>query len=342
MKYRELSNEQRRQLIDAQQAFRVWREADQEFRHGYPPLYKGYRATMRWKPVNGREYLYRGDKSLGLRSPETERIKAEYADQRTKLRARLTRLENRLEEMRPVNRAMGLGRVPEIAARVLRRLDHEDLLGKHLFVAGTHAMFAYEARTGVLFEGDLTATTDIDFLWDARRRFTFLMKDVQERGVLGLLQQVDATFRKHNSYNAANDDPYLVDFIRPEQRREGFKAPPAFTKRAGDLEPAAIKGLQWLVNAPKFEDIAIGEDGSPLFLSCVDPLVFSLHKVWVSKQFGRGPQARRDMAQAVAVASMAQTYLKASFDRKTLKGLPNELLAGADELTKAIRAQDAA
>lgn len=342
MKFRELSNEQRRQLVDAQQAFKVWREADQEFRHGYPPIYKGYRAQMRWKPVHGREYLYRGNKSLGLRSPETERIKAEYTDQRTKLRARLTRLENRLEDMRPVNRAMGLGRIPDIAARVLRRLDNEGLLGKHLFVAGTHAMFAYEARTGVLFDGDLTATADIDFLWDARQRFTFLMQDVQERGVLGLLQQVDDTFRKHNTYNAANSDPYLVDFIRPEQSQEGFKATPAFTKIAGDIEPAAIDGLQWLVNAPKFEDVAIGEDGSPLLLSCVDPLVFSLHKLWVSKKFGRGQQARRDAAQAVAVASMAQIYLGAKLDKKSLKEIPSVLLAGLDELAKAIRAQAAA
>jgi hypothetical protein len=297
---------------------------------------------MRWKVVNGKEYLYRGEKSLGLRSAETERIKADYTDQRTKLRARLTRLENRLEEMRPVNRAMGLGRVPAIAARVLRRLDNDGLLGRHLFVAGTHALFAYEARTGVLFEGDLTSTKDIDFLWDARQRFTFLMKGVEERGVLRLLQDVDATFRKLNSYNAANDDPYLVDFIRPEQRHEGFKPPPKFTKRAGDLEPAAIKGLQWLVNAPKFEEVAIGEDGSPLLLSCVDPVVFSLHKLWVSRQYGRGAQARRDAAQAVAVAAMAATYLGAKFDKKTLSGLPKELLAGADELTKAVRAQDAA
>jgi hypothetical protein len=341
MKLRELSNEQRRQLVDAQQAFKIWREADQEFRHGYPPLYKGYRATMRWKPIGGRQYLYRGDKSLGLRSPDTERIKAEYADQRTKLRTRLTRLENRLDEMRPVNRAMGLGRVPDIAARVLRRLDREGLLGKHLFVAGTHALFAYEARTGVLFEGELTATTDIDLLWDARQRFTFLMKDVRERGVLGLLQQVDKTFRKHNSYSAANDDPYLVDFIRPEERTEGFRSPPALTELESDLEPAAIKGLQWLLNARKFEDIAIGEDGSPLLVSCVEPLVFSLHKLWVSKQFGRGAQARRDAAQAVAVAAMAETYLGLKIDNKSLKGLPNQLLAGSVELAKAVREQNA-
>jgi hypothetical protein len=337
MKFPELSNEQRRQLVDAQQTFRVWREADQDFRHGYPPLYKGYRANMRWKPVNGKDYLYRGAKSLGARSPENERIKAEYTDQRTKLRTRLTKLEKRLEEMRPVNRAMGLGRVPDIAARVLRRLDSAGLLGKHLFVVGTHALYAYESRTGVLFDADLTSTTDIDFLWDARQRFSFLMQDVKVRGLLGLLQQVDPTFQTLDAFRAANNDPYLVDAVRPEQQHEGFKPAPSITPRAGDLEPAAIKGLQWLINAPKLEEVAIGEDGRPLLISCVDPRVFALHKHWIAKQALRGRQRKRDAEQAAAVAALAMNYMALKFGKADLKGFPTQLLEGAEELTKSAR-----
>ena len=342
MKFPELTNEQRRQLVDAQQAFRVWREADQEFRHGYPPLYKGFGATMRWKPVNGKVYLYRGEKSLGVRSPETERIKEEYTDQRSKLRARLTRLGKRLEEMRPVNRAMGIGRVPAIAARVLRRLDREGLLGKHLVVAGTHSLYAYEARTGVLFDAALTATTDIDFLWDARQRFTFLMQDVKERGVIGLLQQVDPTFRKLNAYRAANDDPYLVDIIRLERRNEAFKPAPPLSKKAGDLEPAATKGLQWLVNAPKFEEVAVGDDGLPLLVSCIEPRVFALHKLWISKQMERGRQAKRDAEQAAAVAAVAMHHMGLKFGKADLKGFPKQLLDGVAEVTAAARKLEAA
>ena len=44
--------------------------------------------------------------------------------------------------------------------------------------------------------GELMATTDIDFLWDARQRFTFLMQDINERGVMALLRQVDSTFTR--------------------------------------------------------------------------------------------------------------------------------------------------
>ncbi len=40
----------------------------------------------------------------------------------------------RLKDMARLNRAFNLGRVPTIAARILRKLDQEGLLGKHLFV----------------------------------------------------------------------------------------------------------------------------------------------------------------------------------------------------------------
>ena len=81
--------------------------------------------------------------------------------------------------MERINRAMNLGRVPDIAARVLSKLDEEGLLGKHVCVAGTHSLYAYEARAGIFFDGELTATKDIDLMFDARQRFTFIMKDVR-------------------------------------------------------------------------------------------------------------------------------------------------------------------
>src|SRR5262245_60063439 len=169
VEFAELSNEQRRQLIDAKQAFNAWRDADREFRHSY-------RGSMRWKKVSGIEYLYRTygavKKSLGARSPDTERIKDDYMEQRGRLRQRATRLKSRLEEMDQINRAHMLGRVPDTAARVLRKLDEEGLLGKQLFVVGTHSLFAYESRSGVLFESGLTATTDVDLLWDVRRKLS--------------------------------------------------------------------------------------------------------------------------------------------------------------------------
>lgn len=325
MGFAELTAEQRRQRIDATQAFEIWREADREFRHSY-------RGSMHWRFVGSRQYLSRkyGQvwEQVGPRSTETERIRTDYDAQRKALRARLTKLEKALDGMEKINRAMNLGRVPNIAARVLDRLDREDLLGSHVCVVGTHSLYAYEARAGILFGGELTATRDIDLLFDARQRFTFIMSNVKERGFIGLLKQVDGTFRKVRGYKAANDDPYVVDMIRPERRHEASRSDPELSLNPGDLQPAPIRGLQWLQNAPKFEEVVIGESGRPVRIVCVDPRAFALHKLWLSKQVDRGASRRRDAMQAAAVASVARDYLGLKFNPKELSALPKELLAG--------------
>jgi hypothetical protein len=116
---------------------------------------------MRWHTVNGVEYLYRAKRSLGPRGPERERIKTDYDAHRFGLQSRLETLNLRLGEMTRVNRAMGLGRVPKLSARILRKLDSAGLLGRHLFVVGTHALFAYEAAAGIFFESGLTERMSI-------------------------------------------------------------------------------------------------------------------------------------------------------------------------------------
>lgn len=333
MQFAELSADQRRQRIDAVQAFEVWRESEREFRHGY-------RGSMHWQRKPSGEYLARkyGQvwTQIGKRSPETEQIKADYISRRAELRARLTKLEKSLSKMDKINKAMNLGRVPGIASRVLAKVDGADLLGKHVVVAGTHSLYAYEARAGIFFGGDLTATKDIDFLFDARQRFTFLMSDTKERGFIGLLKQVDSSFRKLKSYNAANSDPYAVDLIRPLHPKESVRRDHELTLNPGDLQPAAIQGLEWLVNAPRFEETVFGEDGRPVRICCVDPRAFALHKLWLSRRDDRNPTARRrDHLQAVAVAVAARDYMGLKFDKRELSALPKELLAGTDTLLKS-------
>lgn len=331
MSFVDLTADQRRQRIDAVQAFAVWRETDREFRHSY-------RGTMHWRRVGVTEYLSRKYDNVwtqvGKRSPETEQIKADYTAQRTELRARLTRLEKNLAGMDRISKAMGLGRVPRIAARVLQRIDEADLLGRHVVVAGTHCLYAYEARAGIFFGGELTATKDIDLLFDVRQRFTFIMHDTRELGFIGLLKQVDGSFRKFRTYNATNADAYAVDLIRPPSANEASRADKKPSLNPGDLQPAAIDGLQWLINAPRFEETVFGEDGRPLRLVCVDPRAFALHKLWLSRRDDRGAnQRKRDAMQAAAVAVAAQDYMGLKFDRKELAALPKELLDGVGVLT---------
>lgn len=336
MELAELSADQRRRLVDATQVFEAWREADREFRHSY-------RGAMRWKTVNGMQYLYRTfgkiGNSLGPRSPELEKVKADYSEQRMRLRRRLSGLETRLKDMARLNRAFNLGRVPIIAARILRKLDQEGLLGKHLFVVGTNSLYAYEAAAGVVFETGLTATEDVDLLWDVRRHLSLALIDTRKEGVLGLLRQVDHSFAaRANGFRATNDEGYYVDLIRPLTKTELAKSPPKLGEADEDLEAAGILGLEWLIHAPKFEHVAIGTDGLPLWMSCIDPRAFALHKLWLSKQPNReGIKRRRDLEQAKAVAHVAKDYLDLKFDAKDLSALPLELVKEAGSLMKGVR-----
>ena len=89
---------------------------------------------MRWQSSKGKTYLYEAhgkvSKSLGRKTPELERRKREHDAKRLKLKNRVKVLQKRQGSMAPVNRALSLGRVPKIAARILRALDREGSAGQ--------------------------------------------------------------------------------------------------------------------------------------------------------------------------------------------------------------------
>ena len=140
----ELTNEQRRQLIDVQQVYAA--------RMGAKKLSRGH---FRWGKRSSGEYLLRAssgrERSFGPRSPETEERMA--AHERARLTYRTT--GKRLEAMARVNKALRLNRVPLIAAKVLRVLDDANLLGESLFVIGTNALFAYEMKAASCLKATL-------------------------------------------------------------------------------------------------------------------------------------------------------------------------------------------
>jgi hypothetical protein len=336
MSIRELRGEQRRQLIDTQQVFDTWRQAHREANHRFA-------GSMRWGERNGTDYLLRkigqSERSLGPRSVETERAYEAFASGRAENQDRLAGLTNRLDELAPVNRALGLGRVPVIAARILRECDEAGLLGEHLTIVGTNALYAYEAAAGVQTESDLVASLDIDLLYDARRRLSLALSGVRATGLIGLLRAVDTSFAPIHprNFRAANRDGYLVDLIRPETRDPiRDKSRPALTDLPEDLEGAAIFGLGWLVNSPKMDVVAIDERGYPVRMVVIDPRAFALHKAWVSAREDREPvKARRDFQQAQTAALIARRYLRRSFESTELDALPKELRELAPKIEPA-------
>jgi len=307
----ELSNEQTRQLIDVCHVFEAHRAAR-----------KMAQGSYRWKQARGHEYLtvtrQSKERSLGRRSPETEALLERHKRDRERFRS----TRDRLKEMARVNKALRLNRIPQTAAKVLRALDEAELLGHSLFVIGTNAMYAYEAKAGVLFESSILATRDFDLLWDAKKRIRLAASKVSHEGLLGVLRQADKSFSTVNDYGmrAQNRDGYFVDLFCPNVH------PPPEPMVPEDIEPIPDSANDWLVAAQKVDETAIGEDGLPVRIICVDPRIFALHKAWLSQQQSRQARSRpRDIAQARLAAAAAQDYLGLKIDRRLLRHLPKPL-----------------
>lgn len=311
--FAEMTANQRRMLVDTRQLWEAWRAAYR--------CRMGYAGSLSWKSQGGGEYLVkvfddaeakiRKMRSLGPRSPETERIFAAFKAGREEARSRLEALSNRLSEQARLNRAVDLGRVPTLAARVLRRLDREGLLGHNILVAGTNALYAYEAAAGVLVETSLLATGDLDILLEARARLRLTVAGSEPARILDILKSVDRSFEKMEgwSYRAVNRDGYFIDLIKAEANPPWREERDSFGP--GDLEASPITNLKWIINAPRFEAIAVGEDGQPVPMACPDPRAFALYKLWLgTNDPARDPVKKsRDIAQAHTVATIVHGYL---------------------------------
>jgi hypothetical protein len=306
---------------------------------------------MVWTEAKGHSYLARSyyDKaglrrqaSLGVRSPETERIKAEFEQAREESAARLKQMDTVIARQAAVNRALGLGRVPLIGARIIRALDAVGVLGAGIRVLGTNAIYVYEAAAGVRIDPGLTTTEDVDLLLDSRHRLSFVATDeVQDASLLRILQRVDKSFeRAQQSFRAVNRNGYLVDLIRPLRDPPWAAERGTLGKDPSDLAAVEIAGLAWHESAAPFEAICIDEQGRPLRIVTSDPRVFAAHKLWLSQRDDREPiRRRRDDEQARAVASLVTTYMPhLEFEWDHLRMLPKELVERAKALFEVQRA----
>lgn len=301
-----LSNQQRLHQVNTEQLYESYRFA---LSHA-----ASYTYGMRWKTVRGTEYLFkdrdrRGNgKSLGPRSAQTEEIMAAFTAGRAVARERLALVTEKIQEQARLNKALRLNRVPRVIARVLRELDkvglHDDFT-----VIGTQVMYAYEAAGGAHFLLELLASGDVDLLYDARKKMTVVSEKLDGNGLLGLLKKADKTFEcvRENGYRAVNAGQFMVDLVVAPR---GMLATENVTFCKSDLVAVEVPGLQWLLNCPKLETVAIDEDGWPVPMRAPDPRAFALHKAWLSGLPAREPVKRpRDLDQARAVARLVQDQM---------------------------------
>jgi hypothetical protein len=313
IEFQELNSDQRREAVNTRQRYAAYREAQDRA--------KGYRGSMVWSQIGGHEYLVRSlyDKSgvrrqtsLGPRSPETEAIKRDYERGRSEAQARLEDLQGAVARQTAVNRALGLGRVPLIGAKIIRALDQAGMLGSGIRVLGTNAIYAYEAAAGVRIDPGLTTTEDIDLLFDARGGLTFEASDeVSHPSLLHLLRKIDRSFtRSKETFRAVNSNGYLVDLIKPLHSPPWASEHERIGPDAQDLLAVEIEGLDWHESAPSFEAVTIDERGEPCRIVTTDPRVWTAHKLWLSKRQDREPlRRRRDEAQAQVIGRLVAEYM---------------------------------
>ena len=334
MFYREMNDNQRRVFIDTVQLYDSFGAELQKNR--------SYKGGMHWKKAKGREYLFRSHdrygygKSLGPRSPETEKILADFQLAKKQAKKRLSSLQDRLKEQARFCKAALIQRVPRIVAGILRVLDQHNIFGRNVIVIGTNAMYAYEAAAGVFFDSPMMSTKDMDILWDTRRKLTLVTdSDNKPNGLLGIIRKADRSFEavRSGDFRAVNQDGYMVDLIKPLPKKIIQKEPTRIGGH-GDLKAVEIRNLQWLISSPKFAQIVIGDDGRPAPMIVPDPRAFALHKFWLSSQDDREPvKKQRDRGQAIAVGKIVVAHLpQYRFDASELRMFPLEVVQNAIEL----------
>ncbi len=326
--FREMNDNQRRVYIDAVQLYEAFISVYQKSR--------SYRGGMHWKKAKGRQYLFKTrdrygyGRSLGPRSAKTEKILADFRIAKKETKDRLAGLKNRLKEQSRFCKAAMIQRVPRTVAGVLRVLEQRNLLGQNILVVGTNAMYAYEAAAGVFLDRPLTATRDMDILWDVRKKLTLFAED--ETNIIDLidiLRKADKSFEPAapGSFRAVNRDGYMVDLIKPESKSLLRKEP---VRMGGpdDLKAAEIRNLHWLISSPKFSQVIIGDDGYPVSMVVPDPRAFSIHKVWLSEQPDReATKKKRDHDQGLAIAHLVAKYLpQYKFEASELRMFPKDVV----------------
>lgn len=332
--FSELSNDQRRIYTDAAQLYEAYLDAYKRSR--------SFAGGMHWKAVKGRDYLFRTlgrkgtGKSLGVRSPETEKIYSQFHRNKDDIEQRLASIKQRIADQARFCKAARIQRVPRIVTGILRILEQKGLLGRNLIVTGTNALYAYESAAGGFFDAPIMATKDADLLLDPRAKLTMIIEKGSPRlGLLDILCKVDKSFEPmgHNAYRAVNREGYMVDLIKPIPNPH-WKEELSRIGEDGDLIATGIQKLEWITSSPKLSQVVIGEDGFPARMVVPDPRSFALHKFWLSSREDRDPlKKKRDRAQAEAILYILKRYLpQYPLDASALRMFPKDVFRNAQHI----------
>lgn len=297
-----------RQAIDSFAVFQEWLRAVEQARR--------FTGGMYFKREGEHEYLVKTlpdnrQQRLGRRTPETEATYQAFTEGKQQAESRHKSLTEALREAERLNKALKVGRVPNVVVSVLNELEAAGL-GPHFTVVGTHSLYAYETAASVRIAAGALATQDVDLLWDARKRVQFLgTMDKLDSSVLKVLQRADPSFRRMDNQleSVINDKGFMVDFLR-RMAVEDDPHPFRFTDDEGDIWPVQAQRAEAFLNMPRFEQAIVSVTGRMALMRTISPAVFVEFKRWMSSLESRpAGKRRRDVLQADIVQRLLDEQL---------------------------------
>lgn len=307
------SFEQTRVVINLRQAYDNWIEARRAER--------SLPYAVRWKTVNGADYLYRihdrdgNGTSLGRRSAETEGMLRSYLDEKASVEERVLDSGLAVAEITKMWRPLRLPLVHPMAARLLLEADLRGLLGKSVMVVGTNAMLAYWMEASGRIKDASVGTDDFDMTWRES-------SPVEGTPLRDLLRAVDPTFTQNTerSFQARNRHGYEFDILAAPSTIMGVS-------RRDMPRPIPLPEQEWLMLGTPVSAVLVGSDGTPAPMTVPDPRWFALQKLWMSRQEKRMPskRAKDELQGMVLLSAIVEAMPHYPIDAEFEASLPSEL-----------------
>lgn len=308
------SDEQARALVNLEQRYQVWMEAERALAE--------LPYDLRRKTVGDRDYLYEitgrdgNGRSLGPWSDENESRFETYREQKAVAKERIQGSRRALDESGRLCRALRLPALANNAGPILREADRRRLLDGPLLVVGTNAMAAYNVEAGGFIREAPEETDDFDIAWAA--------KQLEPDGptVWQMLKAVDPTFAVNTErpFQARNAKAYEVELLVAPSRVSTLY-------RTDQPRPVPLPEQEWLLQGQHVDRVVICRDGSPARIVCPDPRWFALQKLWMSSQAKRNPLKRgKDLKQGTALLNAVSVAMpQYSLGEDFVASLPAEL-----------------
>lgn len=309
------SDEQARALINLEQQYKVWIEAEQSL--------AALPYDLRRKEVAGRSYLYEirdrsgNGKSLGPWSEEQESRFKTYRESKSSLKTRRDESLQTLTETARICRALRVPMLANAAGPILYEADRRKLLGGRLLVVGTNAMPAYSVEASGFIRDAPDETQDFDMAWSAPSA------GPDEEVVWPMLKAVDPTFtvNTERTFQARNNKAYEFEILVAPSRAGTMP-------RLDRPRAVPLPEQEWLLKGRTVDRVVICRDGSPARIVAPDPRWFALQKLWLSRQSKRNALKRsKDLKQGMALLdAVASAMPQYPLDRDFESSLPDELV----------------